>query len=153
MKPGLRERAPLPAKKGLLLDTDVLINILKYIPGYSSLLDLRPHRLYYASVCKKELYSKRGLTRSEAIAIAELLTRIRKVDLDRAILTRYDTLLRKYRYRGLLKADALIAATAWSKHLTLVTDNGIDFLFIEEIHVLSPVDLFKQGSGIGSGRP
>jgi len=58
MKPGLRERAPLPAKKGLLLDTDVLIHILKHIPGYSSLLDLRLHRFYYASISKKELYSK-----------------------------------------------------------------------------------------------
>lgn len=143
MKPGPRERAPLPVQKGLLLDTDVLINILKHIPGYSSLLDLRLHRFYYTWISKKELYSKRGLTRSEAIA--ELLTRMRKVDLDRVILTRYDTLLRKYRYRGLLKADALIAATTWAKHLTLVTDNVTDFSFIKEIHVLSPGDLFKQG--------
>jgi hypothetical protein len=46
----------------------------------------------------------------------------------------------------LLKADALIAATAWAKDLILVTGNVSDFSFIEEIHILSPGNLIKQGS-------
>lgn len=141
MRPRLRERMRLPAKKGLLLDTDVLINILKHIPGYSSLSRLHSRRLYYASTSKKELYGKQGLTRSEAIAIAELLTKMRKVDLDRSILRRYDSLLRKYHHRRLLKADALIAATAWAKGLILITGNVTDFSFVEEIQVVSPDDL------------
>ena len=141
MRPGLRERIRLPTTKGLLLDTDVLINILKHIPGYSSLFRLQSRRLYYASTSKKELYGKQGLTRSEAIAIAELLTKMRKVDLDRSILRRYDSLLRKYHHRRLLKADALIAATAWAKGLILITDNVTDFSFVEEIQVVSPKDL------------
>ena len=140
-----RKYIPLPTQKGLLLDTDVLINILKHISGYSSFLRRRSIRFYYAMTSKKELYNKRGLTRSEAIAIAGLLTKMRKIDLDIPILTRYDSLLRKYRHHGLLKADALIAATAWAKDLILVTGNGSDFSFIEEIHVLSPGDLIKQG--------
>lgn len=141
MRSGLRERIRLPTTKGLLLDTDVLINILKHIPGYASLSRLHSHRLYYASTSKKELYGKQGLTRSEAIAIAELLTKMRKVDLDRSILRRYDSLLRKYHHRRLLKADALIAATAWAKGLILITGNMTDFSFIEEIQVVSPDDL------------
>lgn len=140
------ERIPLPINKGLLLDTDVLINILKHIPGYSSFLHWRSIRLFYALTSKKELYSKRGLRRSEAIAIAKLLTKMRKIDLDALILRRYDSLLRKYRHRGLLKADALIAATAWAKDIILVTGNVSDFSFIEEIHVLSPGSLIKQGA-------
>lgn len=144
MRPEHRERTPLSDKRGLLLDTDVLINILRHIPGYSSLLHPRSRRLYYASISRKELYSKRGLTRAEAVAIAELLSKMRKVDLNNSILTHYDTLLRKYRQRRLLKADALIAATAWAKNFTLVTGNTTDFSFIEEIHVLSPADLIKQ---------
>lgn len=144
MRPGLRERMRLPTTKGLLLDTDVLINILKHIPGYASIFHLQPRRLYYASTSKKELYGKQGLTRSEAIAIAGLLTKIRKVDLDRSILRRYDSLLRKYHHRRLLKADALIAATAWAKGLILITGNVTDFSFIEEIQVVSPKDLPVQ---------
>ncbi|MBI3596533.1 MAG: PIN domain-containing protein [Nitrospirae bacterium] len=141
MRPELRERVRPPAQKGLLLDTDVLINILKHIPGYASLFHRQSRRLYYASISKKELYGKHGLTRSEAIAIAELLTKIRKVDLDRSILRRYDSLLRRYHHRRLLKADALIAATAWAKGLILITGNVTDFSFIEEIQVVSPDDL------------
>lgn len=141
MSPGLHGRIHLPTHKGLLLDTDVLINTLKHIPGYASLFHPHSRRLYYASTSKKELYGKRGLTRSEAIAIAELLTKMRKVDLDSSILRRYDSLLRKYHHHCLLKADALIAATAWAKGLILITGNVTDFSFIEEIHVVSPHDL------------
>jgi predicted nucleic acid-binding protein len=141
MRAGVRERKRLRAQKGLLLDTDVLINILKHIPGYASLFHPQSRRLYYASTSKKELYGKHGLTRSEAIAIAELLAKMRKVDPDRSILRRYDSLLRKYHHRRLLKADALIAATAWAKGLILITGNVTDFSFIGEIQVVSPKDL------------
>ena len=119
------------ARGRFLLDTDVLINILRHIPGYSSLPYQQSFIFYYASISKKELYSKRGLKKSEAQAIAKLLTRMRQVNLDDRILECYDILLSKYRPRGLFKADALTAATAWAKDLRLVTSNISDFAFIE----------------------
>jgi len=143
MKEKPRKQVSLQTAKGLLLDTDVLINILKYIPGYPSLIHQSSLPLYYASISKKELYSKRGLMRSEAIAITKLLGKMRKVEPDHRILKHFDFLLRKYRHRGLLKADALIAATALAKRLTLLTGNVSDFSFIEEVQIVSPTMMMK----------
>lgn len=131
-------------KKGFLLDTDVLINLLKHAPGYRPLSHRQSPALHYASISKKELFGKRGLTGAEARAIAALLKKLRQVNLDARILECFDTLLRNYRFRGLLKADALIAATAWAKGLILVTGNVQDFHSIEEIAVIPPADFFKS---------
>lgn len=88
------------------------------------------------------MYAKRGLTKAEANAIVKLLGQMRPINLDDRILKCYDTLLKKYHRKGVLKADALIAATAWAKNLPLLTGNVSDFEFIKEIQVLSPADLF-----------
>lgn len=136
--------------RGFLLDTDVLINLLKHAPGYRLLSHRYPPALYYASISKKELYGKRGLSGAEAKAIAALLQTLRQVNLDARILECFDTLLRNYHSCGLLKADALIAATAWAKGLMLVTGNVQDFHFIEEIAVVPPADFFKSWGGVQS---
>ena len=146
MKGKPRKQVAFQAIKGILLDTDVLINILKHLPGYPSLLYKSSQPLYYASISKKELYRKRGLTRSEARAISTLLSKLRKVEPDHRILKHFDFLLFKYRNRGLLKADALIASTAWAKSLILITGNKADFSFIEEIKISSPIAIIQNNS-------
>lgn len=122
---------PTSRRRSLLLDTDVLINILKRIRGYSWLPYHHSFTLYYVSVSKKELYGKRGLSKAEANAIAKILGGMRCINIDDRILKYYNALLKKYSHHGLLKADALIAATAWAKNLPLVTGNASDFAFYQ----------------------
>ena len=135
---------PTSRRRSLLLDTDVLINILKHIRGYSSLPYHHSFTLYYASVSKKELYTKRGLSKAEANAIAKMLGGMRCINIDERILKCYDAFLKKYRHHGLFKADALIAATAWAKKLPLVTGNASDFAFIEEIQTILPEEIVAK---------
>jgi len=69
---------------------------------------------------------------------------MRPINLDDRILECYDALLKKYRHRDILKADAFIAATAWAKNLPLVTRNVSDFEFIREIQTILPEELFAK---------
>jgi predicted nucleic acid-binding protein len=58
--------------------------------------------------------------------------------IDSDISIKYSDLLAKYHERGLQPPDAIIAATAWSKKLPLLTRNRRHFSYIEEIK-LSPI--------------
>ena len=57
---------------------------------------------------------------------------------DNAIAEKYWLLLEKYKSRGLRQADAIIAATAWQKQLSLLTRNQKHFNLIDEID-LAPI--------------
>ncbi len=132
--------------RGYLLDTDVLIGILKRWHGLHGLLDPRFRPLYCASLSRRELLQKRGLSTAERWAIHRLLSDLRILYPEPAILDRFDRLRTKYasRTHPTWQSDALIAATAWAKDLPLVTLNLSHFQFVEEIVVLSPVDLLRQ---------
>ncbi len=128
---------------GHLLDTDVLIGILKRWHGLQGLLDPDFRPLYCASLSRRELLQKQGLSASERWAIHRLLSDLRILYPDPAILDRFDRLRSKYagRTQPTWQGDALVAATAWAKDLPLVTLNLGHFSFVEEIVVLSPSDL------------
>jgi hypothetical protein len=116
------------AKVKLLVDTDVLIDFLN--SGFlSSILDGEGFEIYYSVVTKKELLSKRGLRDSERKAIALTLERFRVVPLNQWITDRYARLRRDY--PSLEKEDALIAATAITKKLPLLTRNWKHYRSIE----------------------
>ncbi len=116
------------ARVKLLVDTDVLIDFLN--TGFlSSILEDQGFEIYYSVVTKKELLSKRGLRESERKAIALTLERFRVVPLNPWITERYSKLRREH--RSLEKEDALIAATALTRKLPLLTRNLKHFQSIE----------------------
>ena len=70
-----------------------------------------------------------------------LLLHHRQIPVDERIAERFSSLLTKYAARGLRKADALVAATAWSRRLPLLTRNTRHYRFISEITLLSSATL------------
>lgn len=122
----------------LLLDTDILIYFLRGDRGIKALL-LSSNRFYYSYITKKELLKKTGLSTTEEGAILRLLNRLRQIPVDASIASMAELLLKSYRRRGLQAPDALIAATAITRKLTLVTFNHKHFHFIPKIS-LFPVN-------------
>jgi len=119
--------------KNLLLDTDILIDWLHGRTWAKDLLTQPGWVFYYSSLTHKELLSKEGLSDRERKKITALLRHLRWIPVIPDIAQKTSELLRYYHRRGLKKNDALIAATAWSKNLVLLTRNRRHFQFIREI--------------------
>jgi len=120
-----------------LVDTDILIDWLKGFSWAKRLTWSGENRLYCSSVTRKELLSKQGLSDTERKRILRLLRYIRVLEVDAVIAVAASELLQKYPHTPLRTSDALIAATAWTKHLPLLTRNDKHYNFIEEITLVS----------------
>jgi predicted nucleic acid-binding protein len=81
------------------------------------------------------LLSKPGLKGNERQQILRLMRQMRVLTIDSAIAAASAILLQKYAGRLLRANDALIAATAWTKRLPLLTRNRKHYEFIEEIQL------------------
>jgi predicted nucleic acid-binding protein len=125
------------AKIKLLIDTDVLIDSLKGMKAVKYLFRTKEMNLFCSIVSKKELLSKGGLGESERKRIMSLLSKIKVLRIDDDINNKYVFLMEKYGEKPDLIVDYIIAATAWSKRLPLLTRNRKHFEYIEEI-TLSP---------------
>jgi predicted nucleic acid-binding protein len=93
--------------------------------------------LYCSILTKKELLSKGGLKDSERKRIINLLSKIRVLKIDDDISNKFFFLARTYGENRDRMADYIIAATAWSRKLPLLTRNRKHFEYIKEIK-LSP---------------
>lgn len=122
----------------LLVDTDIFIDYLNGVERMRAILDAPDYRIYYSAVTRKELLAKPGLSSTERHRIHLLLQRHRLIPLDEAIAERFSRLLTTYAPHGLRKADALVAATAWSRKLRLLTGNTRHYRFISEITLIHP---------------
>lgn len=125
------------AKIKLLIDTDIMIDFLKGIKAAKDLLRVNDVDLFCSILSKKELLLKRGLRESERKRMIDLLSRIKVLRIDDDINKKYFSLLKKYGEKADSIADYIIAATAWSKNLPLLTRNKRHFAHIQEI-TLSP---------------
>ena len=125
------------AKIKFLIDTDVLIDSLKGVKPAKDLFRTKGIDLYCSILSKKELLSKGGLRESERRRIMDLLSRIKVLRIDDDISKKYLFLMKKYGEKPDLIADYIIAATAWSKKLPLLTRNKKHFTRIQEI-ILGP---------------
>lgn len=127
--------------RAFLVDTDILIDYLNGVEAMRRVLDSPRHRASYCAVAKQELLAKPGLKTAERNRIRMLLVKHRLIPLDERIAQRFSVLLGKYAKQGLRKADALVAATAWSRRLALATNNRRHYRFISEITLLDPTEL------------
>jgi len=125
------------AKIKLLIDTDVLIDSLKGMKAAKYLFRTKEIDLFCSVLSKKELLSKRGLGASERKRIMRLLSKIKVLRIDDDINKKYQFLMKKYGERPDSIVDYIVAATAWSKKLSLLTRNKKHFERIKEI-ALSP---------------
>jgi len=125
------------AKIKLLIDTDILIDSLKGIKGAKDLFRVKDIDLYCSILSKKELLSKSGLRESERKRIINLLARMKVLRIDEDINNKFFSLMKTYGENPDHTADYIIAATAWSKKLPLLTRNRKHFEHINEIK-LSP---------------
>lgn len=91
--------------------------------------------IYYAKVTRKELL-REPIRNAEALRIKAFLGRFRAVHPNDLIAARFSELLQKYHYLRQHPPDALIAATAWSRNLPLLTTNVRHFTPLEEITVI-----------------
>jgi hypothetical protein len=126
------------ARIKLLIDTDVFIDYLKGMSSAKAVFRSKDIEIYCSVLTKKELLNKPGLKDSERKKIISIFRELKTILIDSDISKKYSDLLTKYHERGLQPADAIIAATAWSKRLPLLTRNIKHFTYIEEI-TLSPI--------------
>lgn len=126
------------AKVKLLVDTDIFIDALKEIKPAKELFRIKELDLYCSILTKKELLSQEGLKDAEKKKITIFLSRAKVLRIDNDIQKKYLYLISKYGDKPEARIDYLIAVTAWSKRLPLLTRNKKHFKHIKEI-TLSPV--------------
>lgn len=88
-------------------------------------------RLFISEITRLELLAVPGLSRTEELAIRELLNLFVSVSVDARIAEVAAAIKRNYRLR---LGDSIIAATAYLTNSRLVTRNLRDFKKIKEIH-------------------
>ena len=125
------------ARIRILIDTDIMIDSIKGVRAAKELFRTREANLYCSILTKKELLSKGGLKDSERKRIINLLSKIKVLKIDDDINNKFFFLVKTYGENPYRIADYIIAATAWSKKLPLLTRNRKHFEHIKEIK-LSP---------------
>ncbi len=112
----------------VLVDSDVFVDHLRGAHAF------RPPRgdVAYSVVTRAELFAGRA---SQEKAVAQLLAPFREVPVDRAVAELAGRLRRE---RGIRIADALIAATAVTQGLRLMTRNVRDFEQVPRLRLVAP---------------
>ncbi len=117
-------------KINLLVDTDIFIDYFN-TGRFSNILENKLFVIYYSVITEKELLSKKGLKTPEKEAILLTLKNFRRIRIDNTIALKYSEL--RQLYPSLDKEDVLIAATAITKRLPLVTRNYKHYKKITEL--------------------
>lgn len=112
-----------------LLDTNILILYLRKTVGYYELLDslAKDDTLYISAMTRLEII--RGMRDKERKITFEILDSLDNIDISIEIADTAGELIRAWRTKGatLEDADAIIAATALTHNLVLVTTNSKHF--------------------------
>jgi predicted nucleic acid-binding protein len=122
----------------LIVDSDILILVSRNDPKAVTFLENleTTRRVALSAVSAFELFIG-SLNKSDQVAIAKFLTRFEHIHISEDISETALTLLERYRLsHGLLMADALIAATALSNDLEIMTRNVRDFRIIDGLKLV-----------------
>ena len=121
--------------KSLLIDTDVLIDVLRLqTEAITFLATLVDERSPFISVISWMEIIVGCRNNAELDKAKRFISRFRVVSVNERIAVTAIGLLERYRLsHGLLIPDALIAATSISEGLPLLTRNQKDFRFIEDL--------------------
>jgi len=122
----------------VIVDTDVLIDAGRDIGDAVTCLEQIEHQASLAISTVSEMELVIGCrNKAELRALDKFLARFQVVKLNEQTSDIAVDLLRRYRLsHGLLIADALIAATALSQGVPVVTKNERDYRFIAELRLL-----------------
>jgi predicted nucleic acid-binding protein len=118
-----------------LADTGVFILWYRGEPNAKLLFRNPDIQIYYSRVTRKELL-RSPISDAERRRISLLLGSLRQINPETPVTDAYSDLLSRYPTLRHHLADALIAATSWTKDLPLVTTNVRHFKFIKEIEVI-----------------
>lgn len=131
----------------VLFDTDVLIDMGRGIGDAVSALEQAETRFAAAVSTVTHMELIVGCrSKAELRALGRFLGRFRVLPLDEAISARAVELLQQYRLsHGLLIPDALIASTALSQGIKLVSKNQRDYRFVEGLELLPYPEPFTSG--------
>jgi predicted nucleic acid-binding protein len=128
----------MAALSGVLVDTDVLIEFLR---GNSKVKDMlaqelmEGRRLFCSVITEAEILA--GLRSGEERSVEGLLEKLESIPVTREIARTAGSLKQKYgKSQGLALPDALIAASAISHRLLLLTRNAKHFRF-KEVQLLT----------------
>ncbi len=119
-------------KTGILVDTDILIDLARQVPKAVGYLKAKEntHTLEISVVTEMELLVG-CRNKKELRALGDLLDRFKIVQMQPEVSEMAAKLVRTYRLsHGLLIPDALIAATAFIAEVPLATRNKKDYRFI-----------------------
>ncbi len=120
--------------KGYLVDTSIFIHWFRGDKKARDFFHSTPLKIYYSKITRKELL-RPPINDSEKQAIKRFLSRFRQINPDNRILQTFSNLLIEYPYLKDHLSDALIAATAITKGLILVTTNTRHFYPIKKLMV------------------
>ncbi len=121
-------------KISLLVDTDIFIDYFN-VGRFSNILENDLFVIYFSAVTEKELLSKKGLKSSAKEAILYTLKNYRRIRINDSIALKYSE-LRKL-YPSLDKEDLLIAATALTRKLPVMTRNYKHYKKIKELSLFT----------------
>ena len=123
----------------LIIDTDILIDVGRSVNVAVKCLQQAEQQSSTAvsSVTQMELIIG-CRDKNELRSLDHFLKRFQIIHINEQISGTVIDLLKKYRHsHGLLIADALIAATAITTEIPLISKNQRDYQFIKELHLLS----------------
>lgn len=120
---------------GFLIDTDVLIDHLRELPAAVNFIEGRPEDFFISAMSVGELFA--GVRDGKERSVLEgFLQGFEIIPVDFMIAQRGGLFCRDFRKsHGVGLADALIAATAESRRLQLVTLNRKHFPMLENLTV------------------
>ena len=119
-----------------LLDTDIFIDFLRGLPQAERFILACGDSILFSSITEAELLSgKKCENQREREHVLHLLSQFEKVPVDNPLVQIAGDLRRKY---GMEIPDAIIAASAITEQVTLITRNIGDFKRITGLHVERP---------------
>lgn len=119
-----------------LIDSNIIIYSAR--PEFSFLWPyLRGSGKFVSAITRLEVLGFRGLSEEDRALFHDLFGKLAAIAIDDAVIEQAIT-LRQHRRMGL--ADSLVAATALSRGLTLVTRNVADFRWIDGLALTNPFE-------------